>query len=64
MFVLLATVCLSADVNTCGTLGWTKETFPTEKACAEAALVLLPELQKDFYFVNGRCFVVPSTPNV
>lgn len=59
MWILLATVCLTPDVNSCSTLVWKKETFTTEKQCAETAIVQIPALN-DYYFVNPRCVELPG----
>jgi hypothetical protein len=60
MWMLLATVCTTAQADSCGTLVWTKETFLTEKQCAETGVIQIPALEKLYTFVNPRCVAVPG----
>lgn len=63
MFALIATVCLSADVSTCRPLLW-EELFDSVEECEAIGQVMVKELSKDVFYVNGGCFVAKEKPNV
>lgn len=60
MWILLAITCLTPEAASCGVTTWTKETFITEKQCAEVALKQAPALAEQFFWIYPLCLKVPG----
>lgn len=63
MWIIIAAVCASANINSCIPMYWKEQTFITEEYCNRRLEIVEHILPEGAIYIHGRCIAVPGQIN-